>query len=922
VLSRFSIRFRLILLSVVLMLGIVGTNLYLTRALGRASAAATESDRVDALIGTVDTVRNAFSDLRYWLTDLSVSLLTQSERNADAARVALAANVWTLRQYEPATAKQLAAEVAEFDTAAMQAVEAYTADQRVIGNSLTSQARAHGQRVDALLSRLSEDLSNRERSAGELVRQSAVAAQFVSSAVVLLAVLVGGVLTVLVLRSILVPLRDLVTAVEGVSRGDDTVTLPPARSDELGAMTRALALLRESQRERRRLAAEADAQRLTLADAIASLNEGFALYDAQDRLLVRNAKFVALHAGLEDVTVPGMSFASLLRAAIDRGIVTLGSQSAEDWIADRVRYRREAVGTQVHRLGTRWVQIGVVRTHDGGTATVYSDITELKHRQDELELARAGAEQASQVKSGFLANMSHELRTPLNAIIGYSQILAEDATEAGNQSLVDDLERIEGAGNHLLHLIDDILDLSKIEAGRMEIYIEPFDIRVLVEEIRLMMQPLAARNDNTLTVSFTSDVGTMHSDLTKVKQALLNLLTNACKFTKAGRVALTVAADPDAQGYLALTVTDSGIGMTAEELGRLFQAFAQADSSTTRKYGGSGLGLVITRSFARMLGGNVTVTSTPGQGSTFKLSLPIVSVAPSADEQIHSGAGDVAAPDEVVHEASPGTILVADDDAVARRIIGTHLSREGYHVIYAASGTEAIELAGRERPDAITLDIMMPQVDGWAVLRSLKADPRLAPIPVILVSMIADRGLGVSLGAAAVMCKPVDRADLAATIRAQCALAGSTPEAQSGGGVMLVVDDDPSTRELTAGTAVRLGFVATEVENGSAALAWLEHNQPPAAILLDLLMLEADGFKFLRELRMRSAWRDIPVIMLIAKSLSAAERAELEAVTRCIAINRSGADLGSRLDLGVQQDRGAQQEVTHAIKAVLDTAIG
>jgi signal transduction histidine kinase/HAMP domain-containing protein len=641
-LGRLSIRFRLILLAVTLMLGMVGTNLYLTQALGSASAAVTESDRLDALIGTVDTVRSTFGDLRYWLTDLSVSLLNQSERNADSARIALSAVVWTLRQREPEAAGQIAAEAAQFDIAATQAVEAYTADQRIIGNALTSQARAHGQRVDALLSQLGDGLSNQERGAGELVRKSAAAAQFVSTAVVVFAVLGGGAMTLLVLRSILLPLRRLVTAVEAVSRGDDSVTLPPPSSDELGAMTRALALLRESQRERQRLAGEADAQRRTLADAIASINEGFALYDAQDRLLVRNAKFVELHAGLEDVTVPGMTFAALLRAAIDRGIVTLGGLSPDQWIADRVRYRREAVGTQLHRVGTRWVQIGAVRTHDGGTATVYSDITELKHRQDELEQARADAEQASRVKSGFLANMSHELRTPLNAIIGYSQILTEDAIEAGNQSPVDDLQRVEGAGNHLLHLINDILDLSKIEAGRMEIFIEKFDVRTLMEDVRLMVQPLATGNDNTLTVSVAPDVGAMQSDLTKVKQALLNLLSNACKFTKAGRVGLTVAADPDVPGCLAMTVTDSGIGMNVEQLSRLFQAFTQADSSTTRKYGGTGLGLVITSSFARMLGGNVTVTSTLGQGSVFRLSLPIVSVvavAPALDLATHPGQG-------------------------------------------------------------------------------------------------------------------------------------------------------------------------------------------------------------------------------------------------------------------------------------------
>jgi signal transduction histidine kinase/CheY-like chemotaxis protein len=904
-LARFSIRFRLILLSVLLLFGIIATNLYLTHALGRAAAAALQSDRLVMQIGRVDSVRDAFGDLRYWLTDLSVSLLNQSETNAADARRRLADGITNLRQFEPDAAGQIDTEASQFDAAALKAVDAYTADQRVIGNALTAQARAHGQRVDALLGALGEALSQQAHVASDQVQASAATARSISSAGVALVTLLGGVLTVLVLRSILVPLHGLVTAVEGVSRGDASVPLPPPSQDELGAMTRALALFRESRRERERLAEEADAQRQTLVDAITSINEGFVLYDAQDRLVLRNDKFLSLYAGLADIAVPGVPFVAVLRAVAERGIVALDGSSVEDWIAERLRHRRNPVGTMEYRFGDRWVQIGEVRTHDGGTAAVYSDITELKHRQAELERARIDAETASQVKSEFLANMSHELRTPLNAIIGYSQILAEDATDAGDTSAVNDLKRIEGAGNHLLALINDILDLSKIEAGRMETFLEPFDVPALVEDVRMMVEPLAARNDNRLVVSCAPEVGTIHSDLTKVKQALLNLLSNACKFTQNGVVGLAIGPDKAEPGNLAMTVTDSGIGMTAGQVGRLFQAFTQADNSTTRKYGGTGLGLVITRSFARMLGGDVTVTSTPGQGSVFTLSLPIRSVA------VDEGAASVV-PD--AGEVGPAaTILVADDDPGARHIIGSHLVREGYRVIYAASGAEALEMARQERPDAITLDILMPQVDGWTVLRSLKADPDLAAIPVILVTMTADRGLGFSLGAAAVMSKPVDRAELAATIRAQCALpaeaagetAGQAAGASADGTVVLVVDDDGPTRELTARTAERLGYVPAEAENGRAALDWLAGHARPAAILLDLLMPEMDGFEFLRELRGRPDWADIPVIVLTAKILTEAEREELRAMTQRV----------------VAKGQSAHLELTRVVRAVLQPAV-
>ncbi len=283
----------------------------------------------------------------------------------------------------------------------------------------------------------------------------------------------------------------------------------------------------------------------------------------------------------------------------------------------------------------------------------------------ENERARGEAERANQVKSEFLANMSHELRTPLNAIIGYSQILQEDAEDEGNAGAVADLKKIESAGNHLLGLINDILDLSKVEAGRMEIFIEPIEVQALAEDVRLMVEPLAAKNANNVTVTCTPNVGTLHCDVTKLRQSLLNLLSNACKFTSAGKVSLDIQRDG---ANVLFAVSDTGIGMTEAQQARLFQAFQQADNSTTRKYGGTGLGLVITRSFARMLGGDVTVRSTPGEGSVFTLTLP--DAPPATAEPEPAGA--------TVAEA-PATILVIDDEAaLGAASIGSHLAREGY----------------------------------------------------------------------------------------------------------------------------------------------------------------------------------------------------------------------------------------------------
>jgi signal transduction histidine kinase/DNA-binding response OmpR family regulator len=874
-LHRLSIRTRLVLLSVMLVAVTVGTNLYLSRALNRAADAALQSDRLVTLIGATREVHDAFSDLRYWMTDLAVSLLTMSERNAADARQRLQERLTTLAQHQPEVAATVRNEAALFDDAAQRAVDAYTADQRVIGNSLVAEARQHGQQVDAALGKLDAELAVQAQGARNLVVKRSATATEVSRIVVTAAVLLAVLLTLLVLRSILVPLRRLVTAIEGISRGDMDVALPPASGDELGAMTQAMVLFRESQRERQRLAAEAEAQRQILADAIASIQEGFALYDPADRLVLQNATYIALHEGLRDIAIPGTSFEQVLREAAMRGIVEVPTGDIEGWVAMRLNRRKSPRGPLEMRFGERWVRMTERRTHEGGTVAVYTDITDIKQREVELERARGEAEQANQVKSEFLANMSHELRTPLNAIIGYSQILQEDAEDEGNTGAVADLKKIESAGNHLLGLINDILDLSKIEAGKMEVFIETIGLPALAEDVRLMVEPLAAKNGNTLTVTCAPGLSSMECDVTKVKQSLLNLLSNASKFTKNGRVTLDIRPDL-ASGHILFAVSDTGIGMTEAQQARLFQAFNQADNSTTRKYGGTGLGLVITRSFARMLGGDVTVRSTPGEGSVFTLSLPAMPLTAGAGPAALDAEPAGAPPAEAL-----ATILVTDDDPASRRIIGAHLAREGYRVVYASSGAEAIEMARQERPDAITLDIMMPQVDGWSVLRSLKADPELAPIPVVLVSLTADRGLGFALGAAAVLTKPVDRAELAAALREHCA----TVEHPS----VLIVEDDPSISQLTERTVERLGLLPALAENGREALDWLEVNPAPQLILLDLLMPVMDGFEFLRHLRARPSWRDIPVLVLTAKNLTEDEREELASMTqRVIAKGQSG----------------------------------
>jgi signal transduction histidine kinase/DNA-binding response OmpR family regulator len=484
---------------------------------------------------------------------------------------------------------------------------------------------------------------------------------------------------------------------------------------------------------------------------------------------------------------------------------------------------------------------------------------DIRHAREEAEAARHQAEAASRTKSAFLANMSHELRTPLNAIIGYSEILREDAQDRGDAASEGDLIKIETAGKHLLGLINDILDLSKIEAGRMDLHIETVDLGRLLDEVRMLVTPQIDKNGNRLEIDVPADIGSMNVDLVKLKQSLINLLSNAAKFTKAGLVRLAVARHVSEQGKAIFTfsVSDSGIGMSEEQMGRLFQAFTQADASTTRNYGGTGLGLTITKHFCTMLGGDVTVTSAPGQGSTFTVTLP----DGGKDETAPRPQTDAAVVDG---DLSGKSVLIVDDDPTVHDVLRATIAKEGYRLLHAYDGAEALEMARAERPDVITLDVMMPKLDGWTVLGKLKSDPALSPIPVIMLTIVDERTMGYSLGASEYMTKPVDRNRLIELLRR---FAASSREA-----VVLIVDDSADVRTMVRATVEKTGLKAAEAENGQAALDWLKTHPAPALVLLDLMMPVMDGFAFLDQVKHVPALAQVPIVVLTAKDLTEAER--------------------------------------------------
>ncbi len=636
-------------------------------------------------------------------------------------------------------------------------------------------------------------------------------------------------------------------------------------------------------KEKERQALEAEKR---LQDAIDSMPHGISLWDKDDKLIMCNTYAHNIHAkaGIKDY-LPGLTIEGQMERHKKFNFMRFDTEKEkEEYFANAFKNRKAFKGTKTIDVpqfydGSFW-NATYSRLDDNSTFTIFTNVTELKNKEKELrntisalDKEKEKANAANKTKSQFLANMSHELRTPLNAIIGLTEMLKEDATDDGLDDFFEPLDRVFNAGKHLLALINDVLDLSKIEAGRIELFNETFELLAVVDDIVKTSQPLAEKNKNELVVDIQKEINLVTADQTRVKQVILNLISNACKFTENGTITLKVEKKKKKAGDLiSISVSDTGIGMTKEQMARLFNSFVQADSSTTRKYGGTGLGLTISKQLAIMMGGDVKVDSIINKGTTFTATF-LADYLGASEEIKNKKLNQSSLIENVVsiENQNAKTILIIDDDPTVSELMKRQLTKDSYNVVIANNGREGIELARKIKPDLITLDILMPEMDGWSVLRTLKADPEVSKIPVVMASILDEKNKGFSLGASDFVSKPIEKDRLINSIQT---LIGRSENLK-----ICIVEDDDNLRFTIKEILEKQGNTVIEALNGKDALSILKKDKDlPDIILLDLMMPIMNGFEFLNEIK-GTKIKSIPILVLTGADLDDNDKIFLKSET-------------------------------------------
>ena len=625
-----------------------------------------------------------------------------------------------------------------------------------------------------------------------------------------------------------------------------------------------------------------------MTDALNSMPHGITMWDKDDTLVFANTFAREIQGGAGVKFDIGERYEDYLQKQRKNKFMKFNSPEEEkNYFENAIENRRKIKGDVTFQPpqfynNTYW-NATFNRLNDGGLFSIFTNITELKKREDELnktitelDVAREKADAANQTKSQFLANMSHELRTPLNAIIGLTEMLKEDAADDGLDDFEEPLDRVFNAGKHLLTLINDVLDLSKIEAGRVELFNETFELKQILDDVIKTSLPLAQKNENELIIDYKTEIDFVTADQTRVKQVVLNLISNACKFTEKGKITVGVNKILREGGDLiSIDVNDTGIGMSDEQMSRLFNSFVQADSSTTRKYGGTGLGLTISKQLAILMGGDVVVNSELGKGTTFTATFLADFIGASESlKNLQQKTGSLIENVITLENNTGKTILIIDDDPTVSELMKRQLLKEGYKVVIAPNGKEGISLARDLKPDVITLDILMPEMDGWSVLRTLKADPEVSNIPVIMASILDEKNKGFSLGAADFLSKPIQKEYLMKSIRN---LIGDKENLK-----ICLIEDDESLRFTIKEILEKQNVQIMEAENGKVGMDILQNEEiKPDLILLDLMMPVMNGFEFLKAIR-ETELNSIPILVLTGAELSGNEKTFLLGETQRI----------------------------------------
>jgi signal transduction histidine kinase/CheY-like chemotaxis protein len=565
------------------------------------------------------------------------------------------------------------------------------------------------------------------------------------------------------------------------------------------------------------------------------------------------------------VTMLSVGLALAVGAAIFLGrLIAVPASRAADLLMSYLIMAGEDPTTELSLHNRRSMSMSaIMKDFDQLERRVANVVAKSRDNVAELERAREHATLQNLAKSQFLANMSHELRTPLNAILGYAMLLTEDAIEADNKPVVADLDRIQQAGRHLLSLINEILDLSKIEAGKATLERTVVDVNALVRSAAINFDDESKRNGNRFNVIVGPDVGIMIGDEGKIRQCLNNLLNNAFKFTTSGDVSLDVDLIVSGdKAEVMFRVSDTGIGISPAQMENLFEPFRQGDGSTSRKFGGTGLGLAITRRLARMMLGDVSVETDEGKGSVFTLKLPLNSGSPSLFDETRAP-GETQSVESAMQsvEGFDRTALIIDDSDSAIDLMRRWLTRLNYGVISATDGETGLAIARAQRPDLILLDVLMPGRSGYDILEELRADEALGSTPVILVTVDDDRARGLDAGATDYIRKPVAESQLRAMLEVYRTKAC---------GEILIIEDDDDAAELVDRCARQVGFTTRRATDGAQGLE-MATAEPPIAIVLDLAMPNFNGFQVIDALLANEALRSIPVIVLSACEISLEE---------------------------------------------------